>query len=596
MKRKEIATEESSTSNLKITFKDQSDIGVISLHVFGTESPKTILAVDPLSNETTDRSILENTRVWVHKVLDGIEPPMRTIQVDNRPGRLGLPQVRFDSTAQVGTLVMSADRLCAQAQSNFSSVKANVCFYSGKWQYELHLESKGVMQLGWAMAEADFSPDTGVGDSIHSFAYDGNRLRKWNLVTSDYGEAWQVGDIIGCTIDLDQGDIHFYRNGRNLGKAFSSLVQGPGCVYYPAVSLAFEEKIQANFGALPFKYPVDGYEPAQQPPAAAVLRTNQLLHWLFRASTIPKYKQVIKKTSDLKRKESPEVAVMMICEILVKPLSELLGRPYIVEACLVPFLQDITAVTVDKKSLPAKRSLDKLNFICDTFNLFYEPDDLKDVINAVCKCLLQKCSQTSVSLDYSKQKSSLVLLVDLLHNRNVRMTLLKLPGFIKIRLPEFMDLRVIDVTVLKQLVPTPWWPSDEVFEGKQLTDYEDRMEKYLNVCETIKNKTIGEVCKWPKDLEVAGRESFRGDMMGGGIVNCKGGVVKEEIHGVEVGGGDAVLVAVGVSRTSATVQSEDEEELVDADESDEVDSEVDEQDKFVCEDEDEDNISISGGD
>jgi hypothetical protein len=50
-----------------------------------------------------------------------------------------------------------------------------------------------------------------VGDTVYSYAYDGNRVRKWNVSTHKYGEAWLSGDIIGCTIDLDSGVIEFYR-------------------------------------------------------------------------------------------------------------------------------------------------------------------------------------------------------------------------------------------------------------------------------------------------------------------------------------------------------------------------------------------------
>ena len=50
-----------------------------------------------------------------------------------------------------------------------------------------------------------------VGDTPDSYAYDGNRLRKWNQSTAPYGETWQNGDIIGCCIDLDEGKIEFYR-------------------------------------------------------------------------------------------------------------------------------------------------------------------------------------------------------------------------------------------------------------------------------------------------------------------------------------------------------------------------------------------------
>lgn len=39
----------------------------------------------------------------------------------------------------------------------------------GKWQYELQLESKGVMQLGWSSYEAEFTTETGVGMCFEVF-------------------------------------------------------------------------------------------------------------------------------------------------------------------------------------------------------------------------------------------------------------------------------------------------------------------------------------------------------------------------------------------------------------------------------------------
>jgi hypothetical protein len=38
-----------------------------------------------------------------------------------------------------------------------------------------------------------------------------------------YGEAWSSGDIIGSCIDLDRGEISFFRNGVSLGVAFRNV-------------------------------------------------------------------------------------------------------------------------------------------------------------------------------------------------------------------------------------------------------------------------------------------------------------------------------------------------------------------------------------
>jgi len=49
-----------------------------------------------------------------------------------------------------------------------------------------------------------------------------------------------------------------YRNGKTLGVAFTLIRIGPSVAYFPAVSLAYQENIVANFGATPLQFPVDG--------------------------------------------------------------------------------------------------------------------------------------------------------------------------------------------------------------------------------------------------------------------------------------------------------------------------------------------------
>lgn len=84
-------------------------------------------------------------------------------------------------------------------------------FILGKWQFEVQLGTKGVMQIGWATRGCRFSQETGVGDTFDSYAYDGNRIRKWNSYTQKYGQPWLSGDIIGCCGDFDKGTLEFFR-------------------------------------------------------------------------------------------------------------------------------------------------------------------------------------------------------------------------------------------------------------------------------------------------------------------------------------------------------------------------------------------------
>jgi Kip1 ubiquitination-promoting complex protein 1 len=71
-----------------------------------------------------------------------------------------------------------------------------------------------------------------------------------------------------------------------MGEAFNSIHLGPGMAYFPAVSLAFTEKVVANFGSTPLKYPVPGFEPIQKAPLYGVTKAEQLCKWLLQLLTL----------------------------------------------------------------------------------------------------------------------------------------------------------------------------------------------------------------------------------------------------------------------------------------------------------------------
>ena len=73
-----------------------------------------------------------------------------------------------------------------------------------------------------------------------------------------------------------------FRNGRPLGVAVSNLEVGPGIVYFPAVSLAHGEKLTTNFGAAPFRYPQNGFEPLECPSIADLYCAKKCFEWLLR--------------------------------------------------------------------------------------------------------------------------------------------------------------------------------------------------------------------------------------------------------------------------------------------------------------------------
>ena len=205
-------------------------------------------------------------------------------------GRVGPMRVEIDRTYAVGDVRVDAAGTSAQSRANFSSLRANACVFEGKWSYEATLGSSGIMQLGWCTTRCPFTRENGVGDAPDSFAFDGHRVRKWNVSSQPYGKAWVAGDVITCTIDLNPGPeggtVSYHRNGVPLGVAFDNVrrwrdveraadgaAAASAFAYFPAVSLSMDERVALNFGDAPARYPVEGYAPLQAPPDEATVLT-----------------------------------------------------------------------------------------------------------------------------------------------------------------------------------------------------------------------------------------------------------------------------------------------------------------------------------
>merc|ERR1712173_249082 len=149
---------------------------------------------------------------------------------------------------------------------NFPSVRGNFLLKRGAWYYEAQLLTAGCMQIGFAdnAFVSNMAKGSGVGDHVHSWAYDGWRQKKWNGANVRYGgdNKWKVGDTVGCCVNIDAGTIKFYLNGRDLGSAYANVkFRSNSC--YPAASLQGGSSPQAIifvFDSHQFKYPIpSGY-------------------------------------------------------------------------------------------------------------------------------------------------------------------------------------------------------------------------------------------------------------------------------------------------------------------------------------------------
>ncbi|XP_043273679.1 E3 ubiquitin-protein ligase RNF123-like isoform X1 [Venturia canescens] len=418
------------------------------------------------------------------------------IQEDQRPGRIGPKLVKFDVATHHGLFIVSPDRLSVNSQSNFSTIKANTALYSGKWLYEVQLGSKGVMQIGWGTAQCKFSHESGVGDTVTSFAYDGNRVRKWNVTTYKYGEAWLSGDIIGCALDLDEGCVSFYRNGRNLGVAFENIPRGAGIAYFPTVSLAFTENLMANFGSTPLKYPVKGYEAPQAPPRNELKKVLLLLEWLTRLLVQMKERsrdtgfrnfdesstnvQQTSKNNGVMKRVSIETYLLCLSRLIIKYLGPLLTSSHVTEALFIPFIRRIKSSEKSQE----QQNPQELMLCLDLMWMFMEQEEMKVCLENTVVSLLSSFRHASLMISYPNQCDNLAPLIDLCRHAKTRQHLLQYVLFDRVRFANFLHVKPLDEHGLKEVVNKIWWETDPPLIDDSL---DISKKSYMDACNEIKN-------------------------------------------------------------------------------------------------------------
>ncbi|XP_073699824.1 E3 ubiquitin-protein ligase RNF123-like [Garra rufa] len=305
---------------------------------------------------------------------------------DQIEGCLGPSTVVLDhSSGFEGLLFVDDDLLGVIGHSNFSSIRATTCVYRGKWVYEVLISSQGLMQIGWCTLNCRFNQEEGVGDTPDSYAYDGNRVRKWNVTTTNYGKSWAAGDIVSCLIDLDEATITFCLNGQSLGVAFSNIKTGPGVAYFPAISLSFKESVAFNFGSRPLRYPVEGYLPLQSPPTTDLIKATRLLGYLkavLSTSIDTQEDKLVERDSGSWQIQGDPTILVTLAHIF-NHFAPLMCKVYLVEDVLMNFLLGILegGGSVDEHPL--------IQQLLDLFWLLMEDHEVSECLKQLMMSLLR---------------------------------------------------------------------------------------------------------------------------------------------------------------------------------------------------------------
>ncbi|KAH9493479.1 Ryanodine receptor 2 [Dermatophagoides farinae] len=142
-----------------------------------------------------------------------------------------------------------------QTKYDFRSYRAEKTYAvtNGKWYYEVEILSEGPIKLGWS--RTSFSPHFELGGDENSFAYDCLHAKKCFANSSEaFGKQVQIGDVVGCMLDLNDRIISFSLNGELLldsvgsEAAFAELTIPTDAGYVPAFTLGVYQKIRLICG------------------------------------------------------------------------------------------------------------------------------------------------------------------------------------------------------------------------------------------------------------------------------------------------------------------------------------------------------------
>ncbi|XP_063797519.1 E3 ubiquitin-protein ligase RNF123 [Pseudophryne corroboree] len=385
-------------------------------------------------------------------------------------GRLGPSTVVLDHTSGFeGLLLVDDDLLGVIGHSNFSSIRATTCVYKGKWLYEVLISSQGLMQIGWCTLSCRFNQEEGVGDTPDSYAYDGNRVRKWNVTTTNYGKSWAAGDIVSCLIDLDEGSISFCLNGVSLGTAFSDISRGSGMAYFPAISLSFKESVAFNFGSRPLRYPVEGFRPFQDPPTMDLLKSQRLLGYLKNVLSTSidaqEGKLVDREPSAWQLQGEPTVFITLAH--IFNHFAPLMCKVYLVEDVLMNYLLGILEGGGSVEEHPL------IQHLLDLMWLLMEDYEIHECLKQLMMSLLRAYRFSPIVPDLGLQIHYLRLTIAILRHEKSRKYLLSNVLFDVLRSVVFFFIKSplrVEEAGLQELIPTTWWPNRFNKEGKEIKD------------------------------------------------------------------------------------------------------------------------------